>query len=730
MPRNNPAPPSPTPEGTPKALDIAADFPPVSPKEWRETVEADLKGADFEKRLVWKTLEGIAVQPLYTREDAKDLTLSDGLPGFPPYHRGTLPLSGVRPSWQVRQDMMLATPEEVNQALRDGIARGQTAVGIRLDNAARRGLDGDSPDATELAGRGGCTLSSINGLRVALQDIDLTRHPVTIRGGTAGLAVLAILLAYADERGLRRSTLVGAVECDPLRELAKFGRVRGSLDAQYDEMAAMVRTSAADCPGIRTVMVNSHIYHNAGASAVQELGCALAAGTEYLRALVRRGIDVDTAALATLFSFSVSSNVFVEIAKLRAARALWAKITKAAGAENEDALRMFLHVRTSTFNKSAYDPYNNMVRTAVESFAAAVGGCDSMYVAPFDEPVGRPNEFSMRVARNQQLVLQEEAGLSRVADPAAGSWYVDSLTDSIACEAWAFFQEIEAAGGMSQALAKGLVQERIGSTAERRRQLVSSRREPIVGVTNYPNAKENPPQARHVPRQEFLAERRARLIRLKALRSSSKIRERLAAITTAMRKGDSNLMEIAVHAANDGATIGEITSALTRAGDQTSVEVAPLVTERLSAPFEALRDRANLHRKVHGALPRAFLVPMGPLAMRRARADFSHGFLGAGGIQAFEPAAFASVEDATKAAADDSAKLFVLCADDPSYPEIAPAFVEKVRAAKKDALVYVAGYPADSVEALRKAGVDGFIHIKADLLKELTALHERLGIGT
>lgn len=714
----------------PAVLELAGDFPAPKPEAWRAAVEKELKGEDFDKKMVWRTDEGIAVQPMYTREALAAAPLARTLPGLAPFARGTQPLHGVLPTWQVRQDCLLASPEEVNSALRDGIARGQTALGIRLDNASRQGFDGDAPEARDLAGTSGCTLSSINGLRIALQDIDLDKYPVTIRTGAAALPVLAMMLALADERGTSRRVLTGSVECDPVRELAKAGTMRVPMDVEMRLMADMVTYCAKEAPGLRPVIVNSHHWHGAGATAVQELAATLATGAEYIRGMVQRGVAPDIAALGMVFSFSVSTNMLIEIAKLRAARALWAKIVRAFGTDNDDAARMFLHARTSTYTKTRHDPWNNIVRNAIEAFAAGVGGVDSMYVAHFDETLGQPDEFGMRVARNQQLLLLEEAHLGRVVDPAAGSYAIEALTESVAAEAWKMFQEIESRGGIAKTLVDGWIQKQVHEAGEKRRAAVTKRRQSIVGVSNYPNPKERKIEKAHIPRESFLAERQRRLSRLKAVRQNSYVRNLLSTITGSVYSGDGNLLETTIVAVRAGATIGEVMRAVSMGSEGDPTRVEPVRSERAAVPYERLRARAQAFAKEHGGvLPKALLVPMGPLAMRRARADFSTGFLGAGGFDVIEPEPFANVEAAAEAIVAGDARLAVVCSDDPSYPAVVPALVTLVRARRPDFPIYVAGYPKDDVEALTKAGATGFIHIRADVVETLTDMFNKLGIG-
>lgn len=713
--------------GASKPLDLAKEFPVPALAAWREAAQKELKETPLDK-LTWQTPEGIAVEPIYTRENATLADAAKALPGFAPYRRGTNPLSGVSPAWQVRQDCVLGAPEEVNAALRDGLARGQTAIGIRLDNAARLGYDGDSMGAIDLVGRGGCTLSSINGLRIALQDIDLEKYPITIRTGTAALPVLAMLIALADERGVSRRLLTGAVEGDPVRELAKVGSLRGPLDLHFRELADMAIFCQRECPGIRPIIVNSHVFHNAGASAVQELAATLASGVEYLRALEARGLDARGAALSMVFSFSVSTNLYPEIAKLRAARQLWATIVKAFGVTDLEAQKLFLHVKTSTYTKTVNDPYNNMVRTVIESFAGAVGGADSMYVAPFNEPIGRPDEFAARMARNQQLILREEAFVGRVVDPAGGSFYIETLTDSIAAEAWKLFQEIEAKGGLVKSMEAGFLQKKINDTAERKRQAIATRRQPIVGVSNYPDTKEKAQEKSHHSHAEFLQERQRRVARLRAQRRSGRVRTLLLNVTRAVASNEGNLMDIAVEVAREGGTLGEITQALIRGAQGEPPRVEALKSERASAPYEALRARASRHEALVGDKPRVVLVPFGPGAMRRARAEFCSGFFGAGGFQVVEVPGKATAAEVVAAVAATNARLFVLCSDDASYPEATPILVEKIRAIHPDAIIYIAGYPKDSIEQLQAAGAAGFVHIRAGLPETLTAIMNQIGI--
>lgn len=716
-------------EPDPRKLTLRDEFAPTGYEDWRKVAESELAGADFDKKLLWQSPEGFTIKPIYAAEDIDKLPHLGNLPGFPPYTRGTDPLGQARHGWQVRQDSLLAAPEDVNAALREGLSRGETAIGIRLDNASRRGLDGDDPAAAELVGRAGCTLTTINALRIALLGIDLERHPITLRTGASALPVLAMLIAVIEERGLSRRKVMGAIECDPIRELAKHGRIRVPLDAYYREMKDIVEYCAHECPGIRGAMVNSSPYHNAGASITQEVALSLATGAEYLRALTERGVKPDMAAMSMTFSYCISTNLFLEIAKLRAARMLWAKIVGLFGARDDNAAKMFLHCRSSSWTKSVVDPYNNLIRATVEGFAAAVGGCDSLYIAPFDEPIGRADEFSQRLARNQQLLLAEEAYLGRVTDPAGGSYYVEALTDSIAHSAWKLLQEVEKAGGLVAALKAGVPQKMVGETAEKKRALIAARRSPIVGVSNYAKADEVPIEKSHIPRAGFLAERHKRVARMKALRDNRKLQAVLEQLVESVRSGLGNLLEIAIRAASEGATINEMMHALKPAAGGSPLEIAALTGRRAAAPFETLRARSQAHLRATGHLPKVYLVPMGTDAMRRARVEFSRGFFAAGGFDVVEPAPFESPAEAAAPLVENGARLAVLCGDDASYTAFAPEFVKSMRMAASPALVYIAGYPVDAVDQLKAAGVDGFVHIKSNVVETLAKLQDRLQVG-
>ncbi|MRR10630.1 methylmalonyl-CoA mutase, partial [bacterium] len=377
----------------------------MSYEDWRKLVETELKGAPFDKKMFSPSYEGITLRPIYRREDAAHLPHVESLPGFAPFVRGAHVTGYGQKPWDVSQEIAVSSPAEFNNAALNYITRGLSALNMVLDHATR---DGHDPDwaAPEQVGAGGLSIATLADLEKALQGIDLGKTTLLVRCGASGMPFGALLAALARKRNKTRA-LRGCVETDPLGVLSHEGKLPQSTGAAYDEMAALTRWAAQNAPELQTICVHSRAWHDAGASAVQELAFALATGVEYLRALAQRGLEVNTVAPRTRFAVTVGSQFFMEIAKLRALRMLWSRAVAAAGGD-ENAQRLSLHVRTSRWNKTVYDPHNNLLRATVESFAGVLGGCDSMQVGAFDEVLRAPDDFSQRIARNTQLVLQQE----------------------------------------------------------------------------------------------------------------------------------------------------------------------------------------------------------------------------------------------------------------------------------------------------------------------------------
>ena len=709
----------------PQAADLTAptfdEFPPTPYEEWRKAIDKVLKGAPFEKRLVTKTYENIDLQPMYRQEDIAGLPQIDSLPGFAPYVRGASPLGYVAGSWDVAQEIPCATPAAFNEALRADLERGQNAVNLVLDHPTLHGVDADQA-AAEDVGKEGLSLSSLADLAQALAGVDLETTPIYVQADTSALSFTALLAALVQQQGQSLAKLRGAIGMDPLGHLACHGHLPRDLNGVYDAMAQLTYWAKTEAPQLQTLTVQGHPYHNGGASATQELAFALATAVEYLRAMQERGLSIDDTAPRLRFAFSIGSNFFMEIASLRAARMLWAKIVQAFGGGAE-AQKMRIHARTSTWNQTVYDPHVNLLRGTTEAFSAIVGGCDSLHISPFDELVRTPDDFSRRIARNTHIVLREETHITHTVDPAGGSWYVENLTDAVARQSWAIFQEVEKQGGMAKALAAGWPQGQVADTAAQRMANIAKRKDIFVGTNMYPNLKETRLETLPVDVKARQAERVAALSQFRAAADAGRKQAALAQIA---ERG--NKVDAAIQAALAGATLGEIAQA-TRIGAQAGPTINAVCTQRGALPFERLREATDALLARTGQRPQIFLAVMGPLTQHKARADFATAFLGVGGFETIYPAGFNTPDDAAAAALASGASTVVICSTDATYPEIVPPLARKLKQAKPGLTVLLAGYPADHVEAFKTAGVDDFIHMNANCLALLTMLQKKMGVA-
>ena len=706
---------------------LLAAFPAHDYATWRKAAEETLKGVPFEKRLVSRTWEGIDLQPIHQAKDAQDLPHMGSLPGFAPFVRGIHPAGHRGMPWWICQEFAAGTPKEFNATARHGIARGQTALNLVLDVATRLGLDPDQAKPGDVAACG-VSLFSARDLTTALDGIDLAKTPIFIQAGVSTLPILAMLVAHLRKKNLFPRVLRGGFEMDPLGELARDGSLPVSLETAWRDMALLTRWAAKESPCFQTLSVQTRVWHEAGAHAAQELAFALATGTQYLREMQARGLDANDVAPRLRFSMSVGSQFFMELAKFRAARLLWAQVVRAFGG-NDEAQKLAIHARTSLWNKTVQDPYVNMLRATTEACSGLLGGCDSLHVGAFDEPIRPPDEFSERVARNTQILLLGECHFDQVTDPAGGSWFVESLTDGLARKAWELFQEIEKQGGMAKAILAGWPQAQVEATAKARLDAVSKRRDTIVGTNQYANPAEKPLTST-LP--DYAALQRTRAKQAVDYRASSDHQIETTALDRLVKildAGPGEVVEAAIAALERGATLGEISRAL-RTNDGAKPSAPAIRARRAAEPFERLRAAAESFRKDHDHLPRVFLANMGPPAQHKLRADFAGSFFAAGGFEVVTNRGFPSAADAAKAAAASGAGTVVICSTDETYPELVPALATALKQANPKVVVVLAGLPQEHLETFRKAGVDEFIHLRADCAATLAALQHRLGLSS
>jgi len=686
--------------------------------QWRDEVTRLLKGAPYEKRMLTKTHEGITLKPLYIGADTKDLPFVTSRPGFAPFVRGFQP-ARTSDGWAIAQKINYPTPEEFNKALIYDLERGQSAVDLPLDRASRFGQDPQSAKP-EQVGRDGVSISSAEDMTLAFEGVNLEKIPVYLQTGAVGLPYLAFYLAAAEKNNVPAVELKGAVAMDPLGELVGTGELPLTLDGAFADMAAMAAWAAEKAPGLGTVWVHGEPYHNGGGNAVSELAFVTATAVEYLRQLEARELEPEQVVHHFRFSFAQGSNFFMELAKLRAARLLWNRIQESCEIP-ENKRFMWLHVENARYNKTVFDPYVNILRLTTEAFSGIAGGADSVKVSPFDERLNPTGEFSRRVSRNIQIILKDEVKLAKITDPAGGSHYVEWLTGEIAQAAWALFQQVEEKGGMAKALQLGFPQEEIATTARKRAEAFSSRKDILVGNNKYPNPTEIHEQAA-LP--DYRAIRENRVKQLEQFKTAFKDTGKYLADLA----GAKVLVPTVIDAARHGATVGEIIKA--RHSDlKEKIKVTPIKIRYTAEPLEKLRQAVERHRFEKDGL-KVFLATLGPVGRYMARLDFAASFFEVGGFDVERTQGFDTPEQAAEKALEAKAAVVVICGPDEAYVEQAPVAAARVKKDNPDAIVVLAGQPAPELtERLRAAGVDMFIHIKSDFLEVLTGIASKSGVS-
>ncbi len=660
---------------------FAAAFPPATAEQWRAIVDKALKGAPFEKRLVTRLYEGIAVQPLYTADDWQASGDPSGFPGSAPFTRGGHAAGTGTDGWEVLTEHTLPDPSLTNKAILADLLRGATAVDLHFDRA-------DEP---------GVVIGTLDDLDAVLADVLPELVPLYLDAGQDAVGAAAMLAALWRRRSVPPAEAQGAFDADPIGTFAASGNLPESLEHALGRLAELAVWTSENYPNVTSVGIDSSPYYEAGATETQDLAAAMSTGVAYLRALTAGGMEVDAALRQMTFTMAVGCDQFLSIAKLRAARRLWARIAEACGA-SEAARTMTLRARTARRIMSQRDPWVNMLRTTVAGFAAGAGGADSVTILPFDAALGVSDDFARRIARNTQILLKEEAYVSRVTDPAGGSWYVETLTEQLAETAWEAFRSIEGRGGIATVLADGSFAAEIEASWAERQKNVARRKDALTGVSEFPNILEEP-----VVRSQA------------ASRSPTAAAQKIAPVAS---------IDDAVAALAGGMSLRALTAKL---ASGSPVRIAPLPHHRIHENFEILRDAADRHKETAGAWPSIFLVNMGTVAQHTARSTFSKNFFEAGGIQAIGNDGFLEPGAAADAFRKSGAKIAILCGVDALYETDAAQFAAALKAAGVLHL-FLAGNPGDRREEYEKAGVDEFISIGADVLAVLKSTLVRLGV--
>jgi methylmalonyl-CoA mutase len=685
---------------------LLGEFPGVSFESWRAQVDKDLKGADFDKRLLTRTPEGLTIQPLYTAENAP-AAASDAadLAGFPPYRRGPKPFGNYGSTWDLCAEQTAPDTQGAALDIAEDLNGGANSLWLRFDAHTRTG-----DAARKLADGLPCDTLAV--LDDALAKVSLDAINVTLDAG-ANVAVAALYLALAERKDLDPTRLAGSLGIDPLGALARDGSLPYDLARARALLSELSAFTARSYPQLRAATVDVEPYQLAGANAIQELSYALATGLEYLRWSLDAGLSLEQASGQIGFRVPVASDMFLELAKLRALRLCWAKIVAAHGG-SPSAQNTHVHAVSALGTKSRRDPWVNMLRTTTEAFAAMVGGADAVTTRGFDAALGRSDSFARRIARNAQVILNEEAHVTQVADAAGGSYYVETLTDQLARAAWAALQDIERQGGMAKALTSSAIAQAVEQSARTRLQSIAKRSAPLTGVSEFANLGEEPVfraplGERETSEQPLPSETTQQAV--DALRAAEPGRRFVAAM----------------YAARHGASLDDITLALAAGSSQLQQEALPV--RRAAATFEALRDRVERHVASGKGAPQAFLCNLGAIPKHKARASFATGFLNSGGIAALDNDGFKDVQAAAEGFSAAGTSLVVVCGSDDQYPEWIPSLVPELR--KRGATqVVVAGRPGDQQASFEQAGVTGFIFMGTDVVATLQQLLDAIGVAS
>ncbi|MCQ0970325.1 methylmalonyl-CoA mutase [Paracoccus sp. TK19116] len=677
--------------------------------DWRALAEKELKGRDPDS-LTWNTLEGIAVKPLYTEADVEGLDHIGSLPGIAPFTRGPRATMYAGRPWTIRQYAGFSTAEESNAFYRRNLAAGQQGVSVAFDLATHRGYDSDHPRVEGDVGKAGVAIDSVEDMKILFDGIPLDQVSVSMTMNGAVIPVLASFIVAGEEQGHDKSLLSGTIQNDILKEFMVRNTYIYPPEPSMRIISDIIEFTSTEMPRFNSISISGYHMQEAGANLVQELAYTLADGREYVRAAIGAGMDVDKFAGRLSFFFAIGMNFFMEIAKLRAARLLWHRIMTEFGAKKDSSLMLRTHCQTSGVSLQEQDPYNNVVRTAYEAMSAALGGTQSLHTNALDEAIALPTDFSARIARNTQLILQEETGITHVVDPLAGSYYIESLTAELAEKAWALIEEVEEMGGMTKAVASGMPKLRIEETAARRQAMIDRGEEVVVGVNKYRKDKEDPIDILDVDNVKVRASQIARLEKIRASRNEQACQEALEELSRTAREGG-NLLAAAVEAARARATVGEISMAMEKEFGRHRAEVKTLAGV-YGAAYEGDEGFAKIQKDVEafaeeeGRRPRMLVVKMGQDGHDRGAKVIATAFADIGFDVDVGPL-FQTPEEAAQDAIDNDVHVIGISSQAAGHKTLAPKLIAALRdQGAGDILVICGGViPQQDYDFLRQAGV-------------------------
>jgi methylmalonyl-CoA mutase len=689
-----------------------AEFSKKSPEEWRKLAKKELGGAPLDK-LVWQTPEGIAVKPLYTEADLEQLETLGGMPGFPPFLRGPRATMYANRPWTIRQYAGFSTAEESNKFYREGLANGQMGLSVAFDLATHRGYDSDHPRVVGDVGKAGVAIDSVEDMKILFDGIPLDKMSVSMTMNGAVLPVLAGFIVAAEEQGVSQDKLSGTIQNDILKEFMVRNTYIYPPGPSMRIVADIIEYTAKHMPKFNSVSISGYHIQEAGATCVQELAFTLADGLEYVRAALGKGLKIDEFAPRLSFFFCLGMNFFMEIAKLRAARFLWATLMRDKfGATSPASLALRTHCQTSGVSLMEQEPHNNIVRTTIEALAGVLGGTQSLHTNSFDEALALPSPFAARIARNTQLIIAEESGVPHVVDPLGGSYYVESLTHSVAQAARALIEEVEALGGMTKAVESGMPKLRIEDSAARRQARIDRGEDAIIGVNKYRAAESEsaPVEILSIDNGRVREQQIARLERLRATREQAKVAAALVALRDGA-KGDANLLALSVEAVRARATVGEVSAALEQVFARHRATIRSIsgvygAQHQGDAAFRRTLAEVEAFARAEGRRPRMLVAKLGQDGHDRGAKVIATAFADLGFDVDIGPL-FQTPEEAARQAVENDVHVVGVSSQAAGHRTLVPALIAALkRAGRGDILVVCGGViPPQDYAELKAAGV-------------------------
>ncbi len=677
--------------------------------DWSALAEKELRGRPIED-LTWNTLEGIDVAPLYTADDTDGLGHMGTLPGFGPFTRGVKATMYAGRPWTIRQYAGFSTAEESNAFYRRNLAAGQQGVSVAFDLATHRGYDSDHERVVGDVGKAGVAIDSVEDMKILFDCIPLDKVSVSMTMNGAVIPVLASFIVAGEEQGVSRAELSGTIQNDILKEFMVRNTYIYPPEPSMRIVSDIIEYTSNEMPKFNSISISGYHMQEAGANLVQELAYTMADGREYVRAAIEAGMDVDKFAGRLSFFFAIGMNFFMEAAKLRAARTIWHQIMTEFGAKSERSKMLRTHCQTSGASLQEQDPYNNVVRTAYEAMSAVLGGTQSLHTNALDEAIALPTDASARIARNTQLILQEETGVTNVVDPLAGSYYVESLTAELIEKAWVLINEVEEIGGMTKAVASGMPKMRIEESAATRQAMVDRGEEVVVGVNKYRPSEKTDIDILDVDNMAVRESQIARLESIRATRDEAACQAALEALT-ACAKADGNLLEAAVHAARARATVGEISLAMENEFGRHRAEVKTLAGVYGKAyegdeGFAAIQKSVEDFAEEEGRRPRMLVVKMGQDGHDRGAKVIATAFADIGFDVDVGPL-FQTPDEAAQDAVDNDVHVVGISSQAAGHKTLAPQLIDALRDKDAGEILVICGgvIPQQDYEFLKKAGV-------------------------